>query len=70
MKAYLTTLCGCHKEIEVEYKDLHRIFVVPIVYRTPWTETSPEPSTTYETRTFELVGISNQPAAYYEEVKR
>ena len=70
MKAYLTILCGCHKEIEIEYKDLPKIFLVPLVYRTPWTETSPEPSTTYETRKFELVGVSNQPAAYYEEVKR
>jgi len=68
MKAYLTTLCGCHKEVEVEYKNLPRIFLVPIMYRTPFSEPSPGPSTTYTTRKFELVGISNQPAAYYEEI--
>jgi hypothetical protein len=69
MKAYLTTLCGCHKEIEIPDNDLRRIWSVPIRYRTAWKEPFPGPSTTYEVRKFELVSISNYPAAYYEEVK-
>ena len=72
MKAYLTTLCGCHKEMDLQaelgFGHPPPVITIAIATPTPWSEPSLGPSMTYSSRKFGLVGISNQPAAYYEEV--
>jgi hypothetical protein len=69
MRVHLTTLCGCHKEMELPERGLTRHIVIPITFPTPYTEPGGGRGATYEKRVFELVGMSNYPAAYYEEVK-
>jgi hypothetical protein len=69
MRVHLTTLCGCHKEMELPERELTHLISIPIAFPTPYTELGGGRGATYEKRVFELVGYSNYPAAYYEEVK-